>query len=69
MKPSLAPAALLLLSLAARAADLQDAAAGVPAESIDMIYVVLLLLLLVGGIAAFLLYYLWRDEGEKKKPQ
>ena len=69
MRPNLAPAALFLQSLAASAADVEEAAAGAPADGVDMIYVVLFILLLVGGIAAFLLYYLWRDEGEKKKPQ
>jgi hypothetical protein len=68
MKKLPVPAVLLVLSLPALASDLEDAAANVPAETVDIVYVVLFILLFVGGIAAFLLYCLWNEDGNEARP-
>ena len=58
---------LFLLSLPALAADLEDAAASAPVETVDMVYVVLFIILFVGTIAGFILYFLWQDDGKERQ--
>jgi ABC-type methionine transport system permease subunit len=69
MNKLFAPMALFLLSLPALAADLEDAAASAPVDTVDMVYVVLFIVLFIGTIAGFLLYFLWRDDSREKRKQ
>jgi hypothetical protein len=69
MNRLLAPISLVLLSLPALAADLEDAAASAPVDTVDLVYVVLFLMLFIGTIAGFLLYFLWRDDRPEKPKQ
>jgi hypothetical protein len=62
--PSLA---FLLSSLPAAAADLEEATAGAPPATVDLLYVVLFIVVFLGGIVAVLMYFLWEDDGGNPK--
>ena len=65
MSKFLSTVALFLLSSPLLAATKEMEAAGAPAETVNIVWVIVFVVLFIGGIIGFFIYLWWRERDQK----